>query len=165
MILKPYQASFAAAIARLFYLAVHNIADSLYSPQEKAAWAPWPPDEPFWAQRLQQTQPWVALLDEQVVGFIEYEHQGYIDCLYTHPDYQRRGVATALLQHITQSALHGGTKTLYTHASKAAVPFFSHHGFHVMQENQVLRHGTVLVNYLMQKALVPVTAADSEQTR
>jgi len=41
---------------------------------------------------------WVALEDGRVLGFLALR-QSYVDRLYVHPDAQRRGVGSALLQH------------------------------------------------------------------
>ena len=149
MTISPYRESQYRQIADLFHDAVHAIAPELYSEQEKAAWAPTPPDYPAWKARLAVKQPFVATVDEVVVGFIELEADGHIDCLYTHKDYQGQGVASQLLHHAWTVATSRALPRLYTEASKAAVPVFEKHGFEKIRVNRVRLRGQTLINYRM----------------
>ena len=144
----------AEALAHIFTRAIRHIDAALYNDAQKAAWLQGNDQPLFWRQRIPRTQPWLALSQGKAAGFIEYitsptEATGYIDCLYVAPDYQQTGIATALLDHILTLAREQNTPSIYTDASRAAVPFFLKHGFCVQQENQVVRHGQILLNYRM----------------
>lgn len=69
-----------------------------------------------------------------------------MDCLFTDPDYQRRGVASALLATVLATAR---VDILTVDVSKAALAFFEQRGFRRQRENRVQRHGLRLVNYRM----------------
>ncbi len=69
-----------------------------------------------------------------------------MDCLFTDPDYQRRGIASALLATVLATA---SVDILTADVSKAALVFFEQRGFRRQRENQVRRHGLRLVNYRM----------------
>lgn len=57
----------------------------------------------------------VAVIDETVVGYgvlnYTFYDNGWIDMIYIHSDYRRRGVGTALLRHLE---LHCRTPKLFT---------------------------------------------------
>ncbi|MCH1917921.1 GNAT family N-acetyltransferase [Shewanella sp. A3A] len=109
--------AYATAVAELFYAAVHNIDDALYSPAQRHAWAPYPIDYAKWLQRLTFKRPWLALSEGQVVGFIELDDDGHIDCMYTAPNYQRCGIASALYAVLEQHAIALALPRLYVEAS------------------------------------------------
>lgn len=159
MQIVDYEAAMAKPIAELFYDAVYAIDKSLYSTEQKQAWARRPIDYDFWQQRLVRTRPFVALLGDRVAGFIELELKSesdtaYVNCCYVSPDCQGQGVASALYRHLEHKALHSGVKQLTVDASLVARPVFEKFGFSVLAENQVSRNGVVLTNYAMKKDLV-----------
>lgn len=151
--IRSYQTNDARLIADLFHCAVHRIDPSIYSKAQQEAWAPTPPDYSCWQTRLAETHPSVATLDNQVVGFVELETDGHIDCFYVHPDHQRKGVAQTLFDHLLADAKRRGMSHLYVEASKVAEPFFRKNGFITVTENQVERRGQVLVNFGMELLL------------
>ena len=34
----------------------------------------------------------IAIINNQIVGFAEFEANGHIDCFYCHPDFQGKGL-------------------------------------------------------------------------
>jgi putative acetyltransferase len=154
MTVRDYHPADAAALIEIFCAAVHAIDDSVYTPEQKNAWAPLPADVKFWQQRLAAKRPFVAVVDSKVAGFLELEADGHIDCAYVHPAYQGQGIGTALLKHAIAIADERRLGHLYTEASKAARDFFSKHGFSITAENEVHRAGQGLTNYAMQRKLV-----------
>ena len=92
MEIVEYSSNRAEEIANLFYSSVHAIDSSIYSEAQKDVWAPTPIDYGRWN---------LLLNNDQVAGFIELESDGHIDCAYVSPEFQKQGVATALLKHIT----------------------------------------------------------------
>jgi putative acetyltransferase len=94
MIIRPFKTTDAKDIADLFHGAVHSISPSIYSTEQLEAWAPTPPDYSMWAKRVERTQPFVATIGDIIVGFIELEADGHIDCLYVHRDYRERPAIT-----------------------------------------------------------------------
>ncbi len=151
--IEVYRADRCGAVMELFCRAVHAVDESVYSAAEKAQWAPLPPDYPHWCDRLAVKRPFLAFIDDRLVGFIESDPDGYIDCLYVEPEEQGKGVATALYDHIEAIALAAAIERLYVDASIIAQPFFACKGFERVRTNRVARGGEVLVNYRMQKWL------------
>lgn len=137
-------------IADLFHSSVHAIESSVYSLGQKEAWAPTPPDYEAWAERLEGKQPFLAMRDDQLAGFIELDSDGHIDCFYVHPDFQGQGIGSLLYERVLQEAHSQNLERLYVEASKVARPFFGRRGFQVLVENEVCRAGVCLVNFSME---------------
>ena len=151
---QPYSLDKSHEVTDLFYAAVHAIADDIYSPRQKAVWAPEPANYGAWASRLAQTLPYLAFCDGKLVGFMELEADGHIDCAYTHPEFQGRGVASTLYEYLEAEATRQGIKRLFVEASIVAKPFFTKRHFIEIKQNTLQRHGVELTNYAMEKSLV-----------
>ncbi|HTX06424.1 MAG TPA: GNAT family N-acetyltransferase, partial [Steroidobacteraceae bacterium] len=94
----------------------------------------------------------------RIAGFSDLEADGHIDLLYVHPDFQRRGVARALLEHIESAARERSLLRLYTEASITARPVFEARGFRVIAPRTVTVGGESMINYRMEKGLEPLRA-------
>lgn len=82
-----------------------------------------------------------------LVGFGDIDKTGYLDRLFVHADYQRKGIATAICNQLEQ-AVQGN---ITTDASITAKPFFEKRGYRVIREQQVERQGVALTNFVMEK--------------
>ena len=71
------------------------------------------------------------------------------------PKFQRKGVATNLLNYVKLVATGLGLRQLYVEASIVAKPLFEKNGFLVENKNQVSINNMVLVNYSMRMAMQP----------
>lgn len=165
MNITTYTDDKAKEIAELFYQAVHAITPSVYSAEQKAAWASSPIDYAGWSSRLNKTKPFIAIIDNHVAGFIELSAEGYIDCTYTHPNHQGQGVASALYEHLLAQAKISGIKRLSVDASLIAKPFFERRGFSIIKKNEVQRNGVCLVNFSMEKHLTPSTQLELDRRK
>ena len=58
------------------------------------------------------------------------------------------GVASAICNELEDSVKG---KTITTHASVTAKPFFQQRGYRVVKEQKVIRQGIALTNYVMEK--------------
>ena len=159
IIIRDYQTSDARALTDIFYDAVHEMAAGYYTPTEINAWAPLPRDYALWQQRLDNKPPFVAIVDEKPAGFIRLENNGHIDWTYTHKDYQRQGIATALYSHLEQQARQRDIGVLYVEASHLARPFYEKQGFSVVRRNEICRGHLQLINWSMQKSLAQGSSA------
>lgn len=85
--------------------------------------------------------------DEVIIGFGDIDKAGYIDRLFVHSGYQRKGIATAICNQLEQAV----QESIVTHASITARPFFEKRGYGVIKEQQVERQGIFLTNFIMEK--------------
>lgn len=149
--IRPYQSGEEPLLRELFYNTVHNVNQRDYTPEQRNAWAPLKYDENAWAMRIQESEPFVALDNDIIVGFADVQSDGYIDFFFCHHAYQGKGVGKALMQHILKAGKRYGVKRFYANVSLTAKPFFQHYGFSVLKEQQKEVRGTVLTNFLMEK--------------
>jgi len=151
-----YRSADLAAVVDLFYLAVHAIDSKFYSKDELEAWAA--VDEKkhrmiSWREKLKAPYTFLAKMDAQVVGFAHSTETGYLDLLYVHPDYQRRGVAKDLVDMVEKALAQSGVEKIETDASIAAKAFFTARGYQVVKKQKIVRRNEQLINYKMIKDL------------
>ncbi|WDE05779.1 GNAT family N-acetyltransferase [Thalassomonas viridans] len=152
--IRNYHPGDARALTDIFYTSIHQVACQYYTQAEINQWAPLPIDYPYWQTRFDRMMPYVAELDNRVVGFMTLAESGLIDLAYSHPDYQKKGIATALHLYLEKQARQQGIKSLTVNASYLARPFFAKQGFRVLVKNEIPRNGEVLINWSMEKHLV-----------
>jgi putative acetyltransferase len=140
-------------LIELFRDAVHTINIKHYSPEQVAVWAPEDIDHNKWCTSLEKNITFVAQMDGKIVGFADMTHEGYLDRLYIHKDYQGRFIALRLLKQIEQAAREIGLSKITTHCSITAKIPAERMGFKVIKEQKVVRKGVELINYVMEKNL------------
>lgn len=146
MELREYRPPDCLALAQLFHDTVHAVKD--YTPEQLDAWADGHPDLAAWNRSFLCHYTLVAEEEDQIIGFADICQDGYLDRLYVHPSWQRRGVATALCDLLESRC---SAPCLTSYASIPALPFFQKQGYQVVKEHQAQRHGVLLTNYLVQK--------------
>lgn len=149
MKIRPYQPADCPALAELFYNTVHTINARDYTPAQLNVWATGTVDLEAWNQSFLAHYTVVAVKDDQIIGFGDIDKTGYLDRLYVHKDHQHQGVATAICSQLEQSVPNVSKRT--THASITAKPFFLSRGYQVVKEQQVIRGGIALTNFIMEK--------------
>jgi len=81
------------------------------------------------------------------VGFGDIDKTGYLDRLFVHKDYQRKGVASKICDKLEQAV----QEKIVTHSSITAKPFFEKRGYKVVKKQEIKRKGIVLINFIMEK--------------
>lgn len=152
VVLRDYQPGEAAALVRLFYDSVHGVCLGDYTQEQVDVWADGAADPAVWERSFLQHRTLVAHLGGEIVGFADLDGN-YLDRLYVHGDFQRRGVAKALVSALEELAKAQGETRMTVHASITARGFFEKRGWQVVKEQQVERKGVLLTNFVMEKAL------------
>ena len=148
MIIRRYEHKDCEHLINLFYHTVHTINAKDYSQEQLDVWAGDKIDLETWNRSLSKHYTVVAVENNIIVGFGDIDKSGYLDRLYVHKDCQRQGVATAICDQLEQEVR---VSKITTHSSITARPFFAQRGFRVVKEQQVIRNGIALTNYLMEK--------------
>ena len=150
------------AIARIFTSAIHEIASEDYTPEQCEAWCAKEVDYAHWRNRCELKRPFVAVVGEQIAGFLELDPDGHIDCAYINPKFRRKGIMSALVRHAIDACFSCDIDRIYVEASICAKPMFEKLGFTLIRENTVTLRGVDLLNYKMEllkeKALPSVRA-------
>ncbi|MEP6810665.1 MAG: GNAT family N-acetyltransferase [Chthoniobacterales bacterium] len=150
---RTYQDRDLLGVATLYTASIHEIAAAYYTPVQITAWAPVPPDLERWRARMAALYTIVAEVDGVLAGFASYTLTGYLDLLFTQPDFARRGVATGLYLEVEAILRRGKIAHISTHASLAARPFFDRAGFECDAEELVECRGAHLRRFAMSKKL------------
>ena len=148
MYIREYNTSDCKYLAELFYQTVHNVNTKDYTKEQIDVWATGSVDLSEWNKSFLEHLTMVAIKNEIIVGFGDIDKTGYLDRLYVHKDYQRQGIASAICDELEQSV--NGNRII-THASITAKPFFEQRGYRTIREQQVIRKGIYLTNYVMEK--------------
>lgn len=147
-----YDKKYKKEIPELFTNTIHKTCNKEYTKQQLNAWANLHIDYKSWEERLNKTKPYLAILDEKLVGFTEF-YEDYIDCFYVHHEYQGCGIGKMLLNHIFKIAKEKEQTLLRVDASITAKPFFEKSGFIEVKKNIVVRNNIELINFSMEKSL------------
>lgn len=147
MEIRKYQQSDCRTLTELFYNTVHIVNARDYTKEQLNVWATGEADLEKWNQSLLEHFSVVVVDNGIIVGFGDIDKTGYLDRLFVHADYQRKGIATAICDRLEQ-VVQG---RLVTHASITARPFFEKRGYRVIKEQQVERQGIFLTNFVMEK--------------
>jgi len=102
---------------------------------------------------MEDIQPFVAVIDEQIVGFADLQSDGLIDMFFVHHAWQRKGVGKVLLAEIHRRAEQMRLTELSSHVSITARPFFEAFGFQVVTPQLVSINRVALSNFFMNKRL------------
>ena len=153
MKLRRYTPTDCKELAELFYQTVHHVNAKDYTEEQLNAWATGKVDLDSWNESFCRHYSIVATEGNRIVGFGDMDATGYLDRLYVHKDYQGRGIATAICNNLESSV---AATTFTTHASITSKPFFEQRGYQVIRENQVIRQGIILTNYIMEKRRSPL---------
>lgn len=148
MILTGYRPADCRELAELFYDTVHTINAGDYTEEQLTAWADGAIDLKRWNQSFLEHYSIVARSSGVITGFGDIDNTGYLDRLYVHKDYQRKGVASAICEKLERAA----QGKIVTHASVTARPFFEKRGYKTVKEQRVERRGVLLTNFVMEKA-------------
>lgn len=149
--IRPLQSDDIPALIQLFKEAVQAINVTDYSQEQIAAWTDINTEK--WHTTLSKNIAFVALIDNQIVGFADITHEGYLDRLYIHKGYQGRWVSLHLMRAIEKAARDLGLTAITTDCSITARKPAERFGFVVVKEQVVECRGMTFTNYKMEKKL------------
>ena len=153
MEIRRYKLGEEGAIWGVYFAATRESVARDYHPDLVERWAPRNQDMKAWGERLAQKNPFIAMVDGQVVGMAEIEADGFIDYFYVHPRWQDKGIGKALLATLEAEAAKAGVTTVFADVSVTAQPFFLSQGFRITEAKSNVVLGHPAPNFKMQKTL------------
>lgn len=159
--LRKYSPADCKELAKLFYDTVHTVCICDYNKAELNSWASGRVDLEAWNRSFITHKTLVAEVDARIVGFGDIDisygcsicASAYLDRLYVHKDYQRKGIGRAILSALEKYAEENAVGLISTYASITALPFFEAMGYDTVRRNTVARDGVELTNYLLKKQI------------
>jgi putative acetyltransferase len=151
-LLREYNDPDLPAVVAVYREAVREIAPSLYTPAQVAAWA-------AFADTDRDLRPMLAqgyrLVIENPAGGIDafavLDPADYVSLLYSRVS--RRGHATRLLEALETEARRRGIARVHTAASLVSHPLFLRRGYTIDRLETVERNGIGFDRYRMSKRL------------
>ena len=142
-------------LSQLYYDAIIKLAPAYYHPQQVKIWANYPRKHPKeFAKLLTQGDVIMAINNKgQVIGFGQLNPKNYIALLYTQPEFNRLGVASAIYRKLEQLAYITHQTTLSVTASKLSQPLFQKLGFELIDTEITIRDDITFERYNMVKLL------------
>jgi len=141
------------ALIEIFRRSIREVASRDYTPEQIAVWSGFTDMIDPWRERMAARIVYVAESGGTPCGFIQYEPPDHIDMSYVHPDFQRRGVASALLSALEADAIRRGVERLRVEVSLTARAFFEAKGYMLDTPQIVHVRGMDFVNFRMWKKL------------
>ncbi|MDN3701951.1 GNAT family N-acetyltransferase [Vibrio artabrorum] len=149
--IREYVESDAQALWGIHFYTIRNVNIRDYSQEQVEAWAPECLDLSVWKTRISGLSPFVAEVDNTIVGYTDLQPNGLIDHFFCHHEYQGQGVGKALMSHVLSMAEQRGIRRLYSEVSITARPFYEYFGFKVVQTQEMEVRGQKLRNFVMEK--------------
>jgi putative acetyltransferase len=155
MHIRSFRPADAAALARIYYAAVHQVGGLHYSREQLNAWAPVEPDPDRFVERGADGRTLLVAADDKdrPLAYGDLEKNGHIDHLYCRPDVAGKGVASALYDELEAAARDCGIGRLHVEASEPARRFFLRKGFIVLRRRDFTLGGVAIHNFAMEKRL------------
>lgn len=150
---RKYKNTDLHAVMDLFYVTVHEVNKNDYSEEQLDAIAPKDANEYHWEKSLEKNHTIVVEEDDKLIAFGNIGKTGYLDRLYVHPDYLRKGIASKLVEELEEYAKKHGSHVINVTSSITSKAFFESKGYAVIEEQINERRGERLLRYLMEKKI------------
>ena len=150
---REYKNTDLHAVMDLFYVTVHEVNKNDYSEEQLDAIAPKDANEYHWEKSLEKNHTIVVEEDDNLIAFGNIGKTGYLDRLYVHPDYLRKGIASKLVEELEEYAKKHGSHVINVTSSITSKAFFESKGYAVIEEQINERRGERLLRYLMEKKI------------
>lgn len=150
---REYKNTDLHAVMDLFYVTVHEVNKNDYSEEQLDAIAPKDANEYHWEKSLEKNHTIVVEEDDKLIAFGNIGKTGYLDRLYVHLDYLRKGIASKLVEELEEYAKKHGSHVINVTSSITSKAFFESKGYAVIEEQINERRGERLLRYLMEKKI------------
>jgi putative acetyltransferase len=151
--IRAFNAGDERALFAVFFSAVHQVASADYTAEQIEAWAPADLDQEEWRERMRAINPFVAELNNEIVGYADVQPTGYIDHFFVSGGHARRGIGRQLMIHIHEAASRLNISDLTSDVSRTAQPFFAHFGFQILEHRARVIDGVTIPIAQMRKLI------------
>ena len=140
-------------LQNLFINTIKTICSNDYTPDQIEAWTSSVKNTERWIFKMNNQFFIVAEHDDKIIGMGSLENYNYLDFMYVHHKYVKKGIASILYQNIEKEAIKHNETFLFSDVSKTAKPFFEKKGFVILHENRFKINNIDIMNYRMRKEL------------
>jgi len=147
--IEKYNAKMVGELWQVYFTSIRMVCIKDYSEEQVQAWAPENFDMNLFQEKMDKIKPFIALLDNKVIGYADLQSDGLIDHFFVHGKYQRRGAGIALMKNILKEG--ECMPKLYSYVSHTAKPLYINHGFQVEKIRLEEIRGCKIENNVMVK--------------
>ena len=152
MRIRKFHLSDAAELARLHRGTIRGINVLDYPPKQIAVWS-WHVSARRFRESAKDRIRYVAIENNKIIGFGDFDEKGEMTGLYVHKDYQGKGVGQRLLKVLERHALKIGIKEFKLSSTITALDFYKRQGYKVIRKSIHPIKNQRLIVYLMKKHL------------
>ena len=151
--MRAFELADGKALADLHRKSILATSTSFYTEAELQSWAAGLGDPGFYAPRDGGVTEVAVAPNGEVVAFCQSTNEEVLG-LYVHPDHQRLGAGTALMNR-AEARISGAGRTLArVHASISSAPFYERRGYRIVeQSSHQTRGGMVLRSTRLERSL------------
>lgn len=153
MRLRKFRRGDEKQIQQLHYGTVHSICAEDYSQEQLNSWSPKKVDVNRWAESLEKNISYVIEDNGELVGFGDISTTGHLYRLYTHKNYQGKGIGSKILQALEEEAKKLGLDKIKLDSTITAKTFYEIQGFKCIGKSTIEFRGVEHEDYLMEKEL------------
>ncbi len=147
--IRPATTADVHEILTLFVDTVRSTCVNDYTPEQIDVWALSAKNVDRWLAFVTDQHFLVAEIGDTIVGFGSVDKGNYVNLMYVHKNFQRRGVANTIFDALQEHSLLMGFEKLTADVSITARPFFESKGFRVVKQNRKQEHGVGITNFRM----------------
>jgi len=152
--IRMYRHADLASLAQIYRSSIRHFGSEYYSKDQITAWSSYPDHAEVFEKWLAQATTYVAVSSINApIAFASIEEQGRISALFVAPEVMRKGVGTALLNHLIEEARSRRITTLATEASEFSKPLFEKSGFRVKEIEHTKFKDVRFSRYVMYKCI------------
>lgn len=144
----------APRMCEMFRETVLHVNSQDYTREEVEDWASCG-DSVEHMEELLSNNRYVGAFDKQnhIIGFSSMNASGYLHSMFVHKEWQKKGIASALLMQVERYAKEYGVSEISAEVSITARPFFEKRGYRVIKVQKQRANKLHLTNYWMKKQI------------
>ena len=138
-------------LKKLYFDSILSIDESIYTQEQKRAWASQAWDNKIFDLSINQGKGWLINNDGKIIGFATRYPKNRISLLYCKGDSQRKGFGTILLHKLEKEAKSEGLTSLSTEASLISYGLFLKNDWKIIRKEKIIIKNIIFERYKMNK--------------
>jgi len=140
-------------LTNIYRQSIHQTANKLYNQHQVEAWSAFADNFNNFCDYIFNPQTYVLEKDSKIIAFCGLEMNGHIASFYVHPDHNRQGYGSKILNYVLNIGEESGIKRFFAEASFLSQPVFSRAGFEVIGIETVKYEDVFFDRYQMEKLI------------
>ena len=138
-------------LKKLYFDSIISIDESIYTSEQKRAWASQAWDNKKFDLSLNEGKGWLIINKEKIIAFAARYPNNRIALLYCRGDSQRKGYGTKLVQKLEKEARKEGLSALSTEASLISYKLFLRNNWKIIRKEKIIINNIIFERYKMRK--------------